>query len=159
MKELLSIWWRQRAPRERALIGWGGAALLLALAYAYVWLPVAGERHKLQAALPALRAAAAAVRMQAEEAGRLKAALAPPVSGAALLAAVRQAAGEGGNAPQLTLLDEKRVNLVWPAVSFDAWLNLLAALQAGPHVRLESATLAALPESGGVRVQAVLAAP
>jgi len=159
MKEALRTWWQQLAPRERLVIGWGGAGLLVALLYAYIWQPLDAERHKLRAGLPALRVAAAGVRAGAEEASRLKASATPAPTGAALQAAVQQEVNESGNgkALQLNLLDENRVSAAWPAISFDAWTAMAVKLQAARHIRLESATVNALPEPGMVRVQAVFA--
>lgn len=159
MKETLIARWRQLARREQLLIGWGGGGLLLAILYAYAWLPLDAERHKLRAGLPALQAAAAQMRVQAEEAARLKGAPAPLPSGTALRAAVQDAAGDAGvgKGLQLDQLDPGHVSAAWPSISFDAWTALVSALQGGAHVRLESAAVDALPESGMVRVQAVFA--
>lgn len=159
MKEVLQTWWQQLAPRERKIIGWGGAGLLLALLYAYVWQPLGSERNRLRAVLPALRLAAEEVKAGAEEASRLKTSASPAVSGAALLAAVQQAASESGSAqtPQISLLDESRVSAAWPSISFDAWTAMAAKSQTILHLRLESVTVDALPEPGQVRVQAVFA--
>lgn len=157
MNELLKTWWQRLATRERRLIGWGGAALLLALAYAYLWQPLDAERHKVRAGLPALRATAAGVKAQAEEAVRLKDLGAPALTGAALQAAVQQAASDSGSGKTLqsAILDDAHVSAAWSEISFDAWTAMLALLQSGKHVRLESATIDALPASGLVRVQAV----
>ena len=160
MKQSLQNWWQQLAPRERMLIGWGGAGLVAALGYAYVWMPVDAERHKLRNGLPALRVAAAQVRAQGDEVLRLKAMAVPSLAGAALLNAVEQAArelGSSGKPPQFGLLDERRVSANWPVISFDAWTALAAKLQNVQHVRLESASVDALSEPGMVRVQAVFA--
>ncbi len=159
MKETLQTWWQQLAPRERLVIGWGAAGLLLALLYAYLWQPLDSERNRLRAALPALRVAAEEVRAGAEEASRLKASAAPATTGTALQAAVQQAASESGSAqaPQLSLLDESRVSANWSAISFEAWTAMTAKLQNARHIRLESVTVDALPEPGLVRVQAVFA--
>ena len=160
MNTVVQNWWRNLALRERRVIAWGAGALLLALAYAYLWQPLEAERTKLKAGLPALRTAAAEVKAEAEEAVRLKSLGSSPVTGAALQAAVRQAANDAGNGKtlQLGMLDDTRVNAAWPAISFDAWTGMLTALQAGQHVRLESATVEALPATGMVRVQAVFSA-
>lgn len=160
MNESLQSWWQQLAPRERGLIAWGGAGLMLALGYAYLWLPLDAERHKLRAALPSLRASAAQMQVQADEVLRLKALAVAPVSGAALQSALQQAAqdtGQGAKAPQFGMLDERRVSAAWPAISFDAWSVLVAKLQNSQRIRLESVAVEALPEPGMVRVQAVFA--
>ena len=161
MKELRPDWWRKLAPRERAVIGWGGGLLLLSLAYAYLWLPLAQERQKLRAGLPQMRATAAQMRVEAGEVARLRTGGAAAPSGAGLLDAVRQgarAAGIDDKSVQTGLLDQGRVNVAAAALPFDAWLVWTAGLQAGRGIRLESCAIEALPEAGMVRVQAVLAA-
>ena len=55
MKDMLMQFWRARAPRERAVLGGGAALLVLALGYAYAWLPMQRDRAQLQQALPQLR--------------------------------------------------------------------------------------------------------
>lgn len=159
MMGTLQIRWQQLAPRERLVIGWGGAGLLLALLYAYLWQPLDSERHRLRAALPALRVAVEEVRAGAEEASRLKTSASPATTGTALQAAVQQAASESGGAqaPQFSLLDESRVSATWPSISFEAWAAMAAKLQSARHIRLESVTVDALPEPGLARVQAVFA--
>lgn len=159
MKEVLQAWWRQLAQRERLLIGWGGTGLLLALAYAYVWLPLDVERHKLRAALPTLRSAASQMRAQADEAARLRGATVAAPSGAALRGAVQAAVGDAGKGKnsQLESLDENHVAVSWPSISFDAWAALVSQLQTDARVRLESVAVDTLPEPGMVRVQAVFA--
>lgn len=125
MKETAYTWWRQRAPRERQLISWGGAGLLAALCYAYLWQPITVERHKLRATLPQPRENAAQMQRQAQETA------------------------------QLNMLDETRANISLATVSFDAWTALAASLQKIQGIRLESCTIEALPETGMVSVRAV----
>lgn len=160
MRQSLQTWWQQLASRERMMIGWGGAGLLLALVYAYLWLPLDAERHKLRAGLPAQRAAAAGMRLQADEVLRLKALAKAPMPGGALHSALQQAVQEsslGEKGFQLAMLDERRASAAWPAISFDAWTMLVVKLQNSQHIRLDSAAIDALPEPGMVRVQAVFA--
>lgn len=161
MKETASSWWRQLAPRERQLISWGGAGLLAALCYAYLWQPITVERHKLRATLPQLRENAAQMHRQAQEAAQLKASVTPAPRGEAIKSAVYQAAKEAGldsKTLQLNLLDEGRANIAWATVSFDAWTVLVANLQKNQGIRLESCTIEALPETGMASVRAVVTA-
>ena len=159
MKETAHSWWRQLAPRERRLISWGGAGLLAALCYAYLWQPITVERHKLRASLPQLRANAAQMQRQAQEIAQLKASITPAPRGEALKSAIYQAANEAGldsKTLQANLLDESRANIALAAVSFDAWAVLVTNLQKNQRIRLESCTIEALPETGMASVRAVV---
>lgn len=159
MKETAYTWWRQLAPRERRLISWGGAGLLAALCYAYLWQPLSAEHVKLRASLPQLRADAEIMTAQAEEATRLRQNARTALSGPALQAAILQAANEAGmdgKSVQITLLDGHRVNLGIQGVAFDSWASLTARLQSEKNIRLESCSIDAMPEAGMVRVQAVM---
>ncbi len=159
MKESATSWWRQLAPRERRLIAWGGAVLLAALSYAYLWLPLDTERVKLRAGLPQMRADAALMSTQADEAASLRQNARPALSGPALQAAILQATSEAGvdeKSVQITLLDGHRANISIQGVAFDSWANLAARLQGEKNIRLESCSIEAMPEAGMVRVQAVM---
>lgn len=159
MKSIGLAWWQRLAVREQRFIRWGGSALLVALIYAYLWQPLVVERQKLRVSLPQLRADAAKMRVQAEEARRIKTFAASPLSGTALQSAVRLAATGSGwddKALQINLIDENRVNVSGPSISFDAWTTFVAQLQKGQRIRLESCNISGLPESGLVKVQAVL---
>lgn len=159
MKETAYSWWRQRAPRERQLMSWGGAGLLAALCYAYLWQPLSTERLKLRASLPQLRADAAGMAAQAKEAEQLRQNVRSALSGPALQDAIQKAmneAGINGERMQITLLDEHRANISIQKVAFDSWTTLTAGLQREKHVRLESCSIEALAEEGMVQVQAVM---
>lgn len=154
-------WWRQLAPRERRLIAWGGAGLLIALGYAYLWLPMAKEREKLRETLPQLRSDARHMQIEENEAIRLRAARATPPSGAAMLAAIRQEANQAGidgRSLQINMLDEHRANISLTGVSFDSWMALVTQLQKTQRIGLASCGLEARPETGMVGVHGVFEA-
>lgn len=159
MKETAYTWWRQLAPRERRLISWGTTGLLAALTYAYLWQPLSAEHVKLRTSLPQMRADAANMAAQAEEATRLRKNAHAALSGPALQAAILKATNEAGmdeKSVKITLLDGHRVNLDIQGVAFDSWASLTSRLQSEKNIRLESCNIDAMPEAGMVRVQAVL---
>lgn len=161
MKEIWLTRWQQLAPRERRVISWGGAGLLAAVLYAYLWQPITEERHKLRANLPQLRETAAQMQRQAQEAGLLGASVAPTPQGEAFKSAIHREMREtsfDGKTAQIDMLDENRASIILAAISFDAWVALLAGLQKGQGIRLESCSIQALPEAGMVSVRAVLTA-
>lgn len=159
MKATATSWWQQLAPRERRLISWGGAGLLAALSYAYLWQPLSTERIKLRTSLPQLRADAAAMAAQAEEAASLRQNARPALSGPTLQAAIQQAMNEAGmdeKGVQITLLDEHRTNISIPRMAFENWVALTASLQSEKHIRIESCNIEALTEDDMVRVKAMM---
>ncbi len=70
----LVAWWRQLAMRERGLMIFGVAVLVLGIGYLLLWEPAAAGIRKLQADLPQLRGQSASLRTMADEAQRLRAA-------------------------------------------------------------------------------------
>lgn len=160
MKEIWQTRWQQLSLRERLVISWGGSALLAALLYVYLWQPLNTERHKLRASLPQLRANAAAMALQTQEAARLRQNTGVTPSGPALQGAIEQATSKSGvdkNNMQINLLDANRASINIQKISFDNWTALAARLQGEKHVRLDSCGIEALADTGAVRVQAVVA--
>ncbi len=160
MKKQLIQFWRSRAPRERLVLAGGSALLVLALGYAYGWLPMQREAAQLRQALPQLRAQARQLQQDALEVGRLKARPVPAQQGGSLAAVIDQRAKAIGlreRIESITPQDDGRVQVVLPDVAFDAWLGWLGDLQASHAVRVESARIEARDEPGMVRIDAVLA--
>lgn len=152
--------WRARAPRERLVLAGGAALLVLALAYAYAWLPMQRELAQLREALPQLRVQAEQMQRDAEEVARLRARPAASLRGGSVAAAVEQRAAASGLREQIETItpqDAGRVRVVLPRVGFDAWLAWIGDLRAAHGVRVESARIESSGEAGMVRVEAVLA--
>ena len=160
MKKQLIQFWRSRAARERVVLAGGAALLVLALGYAYGWLPIQRDAAQLRKALPQLRAQAQQMALDAEEAKRLRGRPALAQDGGSLAAVVEERATAGGLREafdSIAAQDAGRVRVVLPAVAFDAWLGWLGELQASHGVRVESARIQAGEEAGVVAVEAVLA--
>jgi len=64
-------WWRERAPREQALLGGGAVVLLLTVAYLMIE-PVLEERRRLAAEIPQLRQDLAWMQEHLAEVQRLR---------------------------------------------------------------------------------------
>lgn len=156
MIERMRAWWAARAPRERAVLGVGGAALALAALWAYVWVPIAEDRARLAAALPGLRAQAAALALEAAEVERLR--TAARGRGAASPAAIEdalKAAGFGAAFTGVAPLGEGRVQVNLRAVPFDELARALAALGERQGVAVESLALRAAGD-GRVQVESLV---
>jgi general secretion pathway protein M len=160
MKEQLIQFWRARAPRERLVLAWGSALLVLSLSYAYGWLPVQRDAAQLRQAMPQLRTQAQQLQQDAEEVKRLKAKPAVIQESGGLALAVEQraiAAGLRERIVSITPQDAGHVRVVLPQVSFDEWTGWLGELHTNHGVRVESARIEAGDEAGMVNVEAVLA--
>jgi len=160
MKDQLIQFWRARAPRERLVLVGGSALLVLALGYAYIWLPMQRDLAQLRQALPQLRVQARQLQQDAQEVGRLKVRPAVIQESASLVLAVEQraiASGVRERIESITSQDAGHVRVVLPRVAFDDWIGWLGELQTGHGVRVESARIEAADAAGMVRVEAVLA--
>jgi general secretion pathway protein M len=160
MKDQLIQFWRSRAPRERLILGGGSALLVLALGYAYAWLPMQREAAQLRQALPQLRAQAQQLQQDAQEVARLKAQPAVTQAVGSLVQTIEQGALASGlreRIESITPQDAGHVRVVLPQVAFDAWVGWLGELQTSHGVRVESARIEAADEAGMVSVDAVLA--
>jgi general secretion pathway protein M len=71
MIEKLLRWWSSLQVRERRILGYGGAGVLLVLAYLLAFEPAWVGRQRLQAELPQLRGQLAQMEGLAGEAQRL----------------------------------------------------------------------------------------
>ena len=146
-------WWGGRSARERRAIGWGVAALLLALALV-VWLDAERSRARLAAELPRLRASIAALERDAAEVGRIKAM--GPVQAAPPSPLVTLATNSGGlPGATISVLDERRVKLTGE-IAFGALLEWLRNAQATHNMKVDSARLEALAAPGRVRADLTL---
>lgn len=159
MKDLLLQFWRTRVPRERFVLAAGSVLLVLALGYAYAWLPMQRDVVQLRQALPALRAQARQLQQDAQEVARLKAQPAVIRGTGSLALAVEQNAQAMGlreHIESITPQDAGHVRVLLPQVAFDAWLAWLGELQASHGVRVDSVRIGATDDPGMVSVDAVL---
>jgi general secretion pathway protein M len=155
-----SAWWLSRSAQERAVLGAVAAAAVVLLAFAFVWLPLDRDRDRLAAALPALRASAAAMRAQSAEVKALRAV--PARAAAATPLATLVASGslaQGLPGARIAILDVKRARLAVDDASWTRLVEWLAAAQATHGLVVEEAKVEALAAVGRVRAEFLLAAP
>ncbi len=153
-------WWAARPARERAILAGGAAAVLAALVFALVWLPMERSRARLAAELPALRASLAEMRAQAEEVKALRAL--PARESAATPLATLVASGtlaQGLPGARLSVLGAKRLKLAVEDASWTRLVEWIAAAGSAHGLSVEEATVEALPAAGRVRASLVLSAP
>jgi general secretion pathway protein M len=160
VKAALTEWFEAREPREKRLIGAGGALLAAALIYNALWSPAWDGRAKITAELPELEAQLADVRSQAEEAHRLKGAVAVGApSGLALRDALAASLAQAGIPdPQLTV-QGKGVQVDAKNAPFGAWMAWLDDVRHANHLRVVSAHAAGMVQAGHATVSATLQPP
>ena len=152
-----SVWFEARVPREKMLIGVGGALLVAALIYNVLWAPAWDGRARITADLPDLEAQLADVQSQADEARHLKGAAAIRVpSGIALRDALAASLAQAGIPdPQLTVLG-KGVQVDAKNVPFSAWMTWLNDVREADHLRVVNAHAAGEVQAGHATVSATL---
>lgn len=159
MKDQLIRFWRTRVPRERLVLAGGSALLVLALGFAYAWLPMQRDVKQLRQVLPQLRAQARQLQQDAQEVARLKAQPGVIREKGSLAHAIEQralATGLRERIESITPQDAGHVRVLLPQVTFDAWIVWIGELQASHGVRVESARIEATDVPGMVSVDAVL---
>lgn len=151
--------WTARSPRERAVLGWAMAVAAALLVIAFAWLPMERARARTAGQLPPLRASVAAMRLEAAEAAALRALRAPEASTAASLAnlVASGALAQGIPGARLTALDSRRVRLTVEDASWMRLVEWLGTLGSVHGLVTEEATIEALPATGRVRADIVLA--
>lgn len=151
MRTRLRKAWESRTPRERAVI----AALAVVLGVAgYVALVVSAQRARvpLRLSVTTLQGQAARLDQQALEYGHLRAAPAATASATDLRTLVQARVGAAGLTPALVRIDAPdpdQVVVVFGAVAFADWLNLIAGLKS-QQVRLDTCRIEALATSPGL---------
>jgi general secretion pathway protein M len=150
-----SGWQQGRSARERRLIRNLLLLAMLAILFA-LGLQAEATRARLAGQLPPLRASLAALERDAEEVRRLRASPGPARDAATPLASLATNAG-GVAGARIAVIDERRVRLSGPDVSFAALLEWLGNARDTHGMRVESARLEALDAPGRVRAELVLA--
>lgn len=150
--------WHARPPRERALIAAGLAAIVAAIAWAFVVEPLQRDLQERTAALQEAQADLARARAQVEDLARLAGG---PSDGSDAHAAAETVIARRGLRPVLTASQfrEGRVELTFEAIDFAALTTLIDALGREARLFPVDVLLAARTAPGSVRAEIVLARP
>lgn len=147
----------EHTEREWAALCAGAALIALAIAYAYVWLPVTRERDRLLASVPQLRAVAREMQRDAAELERLKGI--DRKSPLDLKAAVEQTAIASGITPgagEISQHGAESVRVGIASAQAAQGFAFVARLQSEHGVRAESLRMTAVGDGDRVRLDAVL---
>jgi general secretion pathway protein M len=159
MLEKLREWWQGRSARERSVMAVAVAALVVAVVWAYVWLPISAERARLVAALPTLRAQAQQVAQQATEVERLRAAARSRAGTGSPQRAIEEAmkaAGFGDGFAGVAAQGDGRLRVNLGVVPFDALVRVLAQLAEVHGLAVETIAVKMTNEPGKVRVETLV---
>jgi general secretion pathway protein M len=151
----LREWWEARVPRERAIIAAGAAALVIGIAWAYIWEPLAADRSRLVDVMPRLRMQAVRVAAQGAEVDQLRAAArarGPSASPQGAVDETMKAMGLAGVVTSVTSLGEGRVQVALRPVSFDSLMGAVAQLAEKHGMAVDALTVKAAGEPGKVQV-------
>ncbi|KVZ88746.1 type II secretion system protein GspM [Burkholderia ubonensis] len=157
LNQTLTQFWGERTPREKNLLGWGGAVLAVAIAYSVLWSPAQEGRARITRALPAMHAELAKMTAQANEARSLTAAaqgVAP--TGAALKDALTASLSDHGMPGGQIQLVGNGVQIQLKNASFPAWTQWLDDVRKQFKVQVGEAHVTALKDDGQVDLTAVM---
>jgi type II secretory pathway component PulM len=153
--------WRSRNDTDRSRIAAIAGLVAIALLVALVWLPMQRESARLAAELPAMRAATATMKRQADLVSALRAA--PPRS-TATAQPLASLAGSGALAQslpgaQVTALDERRVRVTADDLAWGTLLEWIANAKAQHGLDVTRAHIEALAMAGRVKADLTLERP
>ncbi|HHV7524960.1 TPA: type II secretion system protein GspM [Burkholderia orbicola] len=157
LNQTLAQFWGERTPREKTLLGWGGAVLAIAIAYSVLWSPAQEGRSRIQRELPAMRHELAQMTAQANEAKSLAAAaqgVAP--TGLALKDALTASLSDHGLQGAQVQIVGNGVQIQMKNVSFPAWTQWLDDARRQFKVQVGEAHATALKDDGQVDLTAVM---
>lgn len=159
-QEWRSKHWDSRSAQERRTVTLAAIVLLPIAYYFLLWQPAHHALAKLHGNVPALQAQAAKLHEQAAEVDSLRhrpqlAALDMP----ALKSSIDESAQRHQLRGSITTLETQEpngVHIACEAIPFVAWLAWLRDLQQEQHIRADSVSVSALPQSGMVKISATL---
>ncbi|MBI5660289.1 MAG: type II secretion system protein M [Nitrosomonadales bacterium] len=153
-------YWDGRAARERHIIALSALLLSPLIAWWLLWQPAHTASLKLRAGIPVLRVQAEQMRAQVAEAAQLHHRPRPATLDAGALKLAIEASAERhhlrGAVTTLDTIEPRSVRITLASVSFEQWLRWLRDLQREQHIRADSLGIAALPQTGMVKVSATL---
>jgi general secretion pathway protein M len=161
MKQAVLEYWQARNPRERMILASIAGVALIAILYAYAWMPIADERAQLRKNLPTTQAAAAQFNGHADEAEKLagQSAARGNVNVMNVVETTAKARNLRDKLSAVSAVDANHVRIVSTSIGFDDWLTWSKELQA-QGIRIDSAQVNTLQEGSGlVKLTAIFSGP
>lgn len=144
-----------RDKRERSLLAWAAAVVVLGLVYALLIDPALGGRAQLRKSLPALHQQVAELQALATEAGALAGKTAVPVAAVSRESIDASLEGSGLTAQSVVVTGDF-IKVQLPAAPFAAIAAWLDRLQTEARVAVSEASITALAEVGMVNATLTL---
>jgi len=159
-QELQAKHWLSRSAHERRMILIAAVVLLPVIYYFLLWQPARQAVAKLHDKLPVLQAQAAKLKDQASKVDALRhrpqqAAL----DASALKVSIEESAQRHQLRASINTLEAQEPNgvrITCDAIAYATLLAWLRDLQQEQHIRAESISITALPQSGMVKISATL---
>jgi type II secretory pathway component PulM len=152
-------WWQLRSPAERFIGVVAGAVVLVLAAWVLFWQPLARDSERLERRLVEQRATLVTARRQADEVAALARNSVAPLPRDARSDVESALARQGLKATAIERGDDQRLRVTLDAVSFDALVTLLDALQRDARLSAVDLTAAARVEPGQVRAEMTFSPP
>lgn len=151
--------WRGLQPRERLIVGGGGAALGVLLFYLLLWAPLHRDLTRLRTDVPKAAEQLAWMRTQAARVNQLRAAAPTQLKSGGLLGFVEQSATAFNvkqNIKRIEPEGSNAVRLVVDGVSFNNLVSWLANLHKQGGVRVDNASFEGQSTPGIVNARLLL---
>jgi general secretion pathway protein M len=155
LSEAVTSFWNVRNERERSILIFGAAALVLFLLYAIFFAPALNGRTVLNRDLPAMRQQLAEMQSLAKEVGELAGATAPdpePVSQENIAASL----SSHGLKPQSLTVNGELVRLQINPVAYSSLMDWLDEQQKTARLTVMEANFIVLPQSDSVNASLTL---
>lgn len=159
LADLKQRYWHPRPIREKRMLLLAASIVLPVLGYLILWQPASEQRDKLLKRLPDLRQQAAQLQLDALEVQKLRHSRPPAQLDAnTLISTIESTAERYAIREQITSINTQGPNTVQlnvNALAFSQWLDFLRELHQTQHIRVLNTSIAALPQTGFVKISAV----
>ncbi len=159
-QELRSKYWISRTSQEKRFIVLAISFLLPIIFYFLLWQPAHSSVTKLNKSIPILQSQSIKIVDQASEVNSLRhRPVLAALDSVALKSSIIDSASRHQLSPSITSIDVLKSNglhITCDAISFASLINWLHELEQEQHIRADSISISALPQSGMVKVSATL---
>lgn len=159
-KDLRSKHWNGRPVQEKKIIILASTILIPVIFYFFLWQPAHSAVTKLRNTLPILQAQSIKMNNQASEVDSLRhRPVLAALDSVSLKSSIIDSATRHQVYNSITYLDATKANgvrITSDEISFSALISWLHDLEIEQHIRPDSISISALPQSGMVKINATL---